>query len=185
MENILKIIKCVNCESTLSSPVLLPCGHSVCKKHAIENTEPTIRCGKCGQDHSIPTNSFPQNEALSMLIETEIGKLDFGETYNKAKSCCSELGDIHEKINALLKDPNMLTYEQVNDLRNKIEVKSEELKLQIDKEVDRLMEKLSKFETDTKEYSKSNQFTDNAKNMEINLNESTLKLKSSNEFLNK
>lgn len=185
MDSILKIIKCFNCESTLSSPVLLPCGHSVCKKHAIENIERTIRCGKCGQDHSIPTNSFPQNEALSMLIENEIGKLDFGETYNKAKRCCSELGDFHENIDALLKDPNMFTYEQVNDLRNKIEVKSEEMKLRIDKEVDRLMEKLSKFEFDSKNYSKSKQFTYNTKNLEMNLNESSLKLKNSIEFLNK
>ena len=181
----MKIIRCVNCESTLISPVLLPCGHSVCKKHAIENTNSTIRCGKCGQDHSIPTNSFPHNEALSMLIETEIGKLDFGETYNKAKRCCSELGDIHEKIDAILKDPNMFTYEQVNDFRNKIQVKSEEMKLRIDKEVDRLIEKLSEFESDTKDFSKSKQFTDKAKNLEMNLKESLSNLRKSHEFLNK
>ena len=118
MDRILNIIKCVNCESTLSSPVLLPCGHSVCKKHA--SNESSIRCGKCGQDHSVPPNCFHENEAIAVLIETDIV---FGETYHKAKQDCTHLGNLHDKIENLLKDPNFFIYEKINDLKNEVQIK--------------------------------------------------------------
>ena len=184
MDNVSNAIKCANCELTLSSPVLLPCGHSVCKKHSDNDVNSSIRCGNCGEDHLIPPKSFPENKALSMLIEAKIEKLDFGEFYLSAKSSCRHLNDLHFEIEALLKDPSFFIHQQVSDLKNKIQTKSEELKLQIDNETDRLIEKLTRYEADCKEYSTSNEYIDNAKSLDMPLKESDSKLKHWNESLN-
>ena len=185
MNNISNAIKCANCESTLSSPVILPCGHSMCKNHLSNGVNSCIRCGSCGQDHYIPPNCFPENKALSMLIECEIGKLDFGAFYKKAKTGCSELNDLHVEIETLLKDPSFFTHKKISDLKNMIQIKNEEMKLQIDKETDQLMEKLKRYEADSKEYSATNSYIDKAKRLDMSLKESESKLKHWNDSLNK
>lgn len=184
MDNISNAIKCANCESTLSSPVILPCGHSVCKKHTCDDVNSSIRCGNCGEDHMIPAKSFPENKALAMLIEAKIEKLDFGNFYLSAKTSCRHLNDLHLEIEALLKDPSFFIHQQVSDLKNKIQTKSEELKLQIDKETDRFIENLTRYEADCKDYSTSSEYKDNATSLDMSLNESDSKLKHWNESLN-
>ena len=185
MDYISSIIKCVNCESILSSPVLLPCGHSVCKKHTNEDVNSSIRCGNCGEDHSIPPKSFPEIKALSMLIDAEIEKLDFGQFYHNAKYACKNLNNLHVEIESLLKDPIFSIYEQISDLKNKIEIKREEFKLQIDKETDRLMEVVTRYETDFKELLTTSEYIDHAKSLDVSLKESESKLKHWNDSLNK
>lgn len=77
MEFILNIIKCPICEFTFKSPIILPCGHSICKWHADDNDDKSIKCMKCFEEHSIPSNGFPQNETLIDLIDAEIELLPY------------------------------------------------------------------------------------------------------------
>ena len=185
MEFILNIIKCPICEFTLNSPIILPCGHSICKWHASDNDDKSIKCVKCLDEHSIPSNGFPQNQTLIDLIDAEIEQLDFGETYKKAKLGCRNLDILHDEIESLIRDPSFFAYQKVNDLKNKVNIKREELKLLIDEETDLLLDKLSKYETECKECLTTNEFIGNSASLNISLKKSQMKLKSSIVYLNK
>ena len=72
MHKINYAIKFVNCCHVLNSPVLLSCGHSICKHHAHQTTSDNmIKCGKCRRDHLIPSDGFPNNESLAAIIDSQ------------------------------------------------------------------------------------------------------------------
>ena len=48
MEIIRKAITCKICTQILESPVVLPCGESICEKH-IDSMEHEISCRSCGK----------------------------------------------------------------------------------------------------------------------------------------
>ena len=65
MELLSKYIDCVLCKMLLNQPVLLPCKHSICKRHETEAAEKIdgtrmIKCYYCEQSFEIPTDGFPQ-----------------------------------------------------------------------------------------------------------------------------
>ena len=185
MEIVHKAIKCANCSSILDSPVILPCGHSLCKKHENIETAATVRCGTCGCDHITPPTGFPENIALCELLKSKIENLDFGDVYKKAKKYCDDLSDLHQEIEDLLKNPAHFTHEQISDVRNEIYIKGEEIKLQVDKEMDRLLKKLEQVESDLKAYFDSDEYTVKSKCLENSLKESQAKLDSWVNILNR
>jgi hypothetical protein len=166
MDKISDAIKCVNCRNVLHSPVILPCGCSVCKKHVelrIELNEPTILCCPCEIDHPLPTNGeFPTNTGLAKIVDAKISALDFGKVHTKAKHLCTRLDEILNDIGNVLKDPFYFTYEAIDYFKNEAQIKVEEMKLKLDNDLARLLAKLDEFQT----------------NCKVNLNSSKYKAKS-------
>lgn len=151
MDQILIALKCVNCSSTLTAPTVLPCGHSICNKH-LTNNDDKIKCGKCGIEHSKSSSiGFPQVEALAMIIDSDLSNLDFGTIHKEAKSECNNLASIHGQIELLINDPMYHIHEQIETLRNKVQLKYEMVRLQIDKEFERCLNYLTAYENECKE----------------------------------
>lgn len=153
MFKITNAIKCVNCRELLETPVILPCSHSVCKKHTTIEAA-SICCLKCGEEHVQPTNGngFLLNEALAEIIEAQLGSLEFGtEHYNHAKQSCQDLDDLLTKIERLLHDPFNFTYEAIEFFKNVVQLKGEEAKLRIDEEMTRLIDSLNKYKSECKD----------------------------------
>ena len=110
MDLISKAIKCSNCNSIPSSPVILPCEHNICVNH-VSSGKP-IQCGRCGLEHPIPANGrFPSNEPLADIILSQIGTLDFGQRHTDAKNACLKLENQISKFELTLTDPNNFIYE--------------------------------------------------------------------------
>src|SRR5579883_2109119 len=114
MNKISNIINCVNCRNVLSSPILLPCSHSVCKCH-IDETSQSCMCNQCGILHS--EGRFLINKALSDLIEAQLNTLDFGTTYKEAMESCDQLNSFIGKIDHLIKEPDYYIYDVFSELR--------------------------------------------------------------------
>ena len=74
------LIECLMCKNKFEQPVLLPCGHTVCKKHSTLNNQ--ISCAECDQTHEIPKKGFPENKLADRLIQYEFDQLDFGPDYS-------------------------------------------------------------------------------------------------------
>lgn len=147
MDKVIKAIKCSKCQKTLESPVLLPCNHSICKKHVTEkNIKDTLKCPKCGVNHKVPSSGFLLNEALSELISAKIDSIDLGRVHKEATDSCNELNRFINIIDRLLTDPSRFTYDEINRLRNKVHIRSEEMKLKIDEEAQKLLLKLDAYE---------------------------------------
>ena len=157
MDRILNTLKCPNCNEVLESPVILPCNHTICEKHVSNQTNECIKCEKCGAEHRIPVNGFQPNLALQEQIDIGIAHLDFGSVHNKAKKSCESFGEFLNKIEAILKDPFVIAHERINELKNSVQLKGEELKLKIDQEMKKLIDRLDEYERQSKEYSSSNE----------------------------
>ena len=166
MDRILNAIKCMICRETLETPLLMPCDHNVCKKHVLNQTNGVIRCGKCGVEHPIPTNGFILNKALKEIIESGIADIDFGSVHKSAKKSCEYFEDSLKELELLLKDPNAFTHEKITELKDTVQLKGEEIKLIIDQEAKKLIDKLEEYERQSKEYLSSNEFKEESKKLE-------------------
>ena len=169
MDRILKAIKCAICREILESPVILPCNDTICKKHVSNQTNNLIRCEKCGVEHQIPTNGFPPIPFLEEIINSEIGQLDFGSVHKEAKKSCKSVENALKEFKVLLKDPYLFTNEKISELKNSVQLKGEELKLLIDEEMKKLIDKLEEYDKKSREYLSSNQLNIETKRLENEL----------------
>jgi hypothetical protein len=150
MDKLSSAIKCGNCKHVLDSPVLLPCGDSICKKHTIESKEP-ILCYTCGVEHPIPANGgFLPNNGLSLMIEAQIASLNFGKEHKEAKQSCQNFQDLVTKIENFISDPYNFTYEAIEYLKNVVQLKGEEEMLKITQSMHRIINKLDEYKIECK-----------------------------------
>jgi hypothetical protein len=159
MDKIEKGIKCVNCRNILDSPVLLPCGCSICHNHILNQTGPTVLCSLCEIEHPLPPNrTFPPNKALARIVKAQIGTLDFGLEHSATKQSCTRLNDLLTDFEYLLKDPFNFSYEAIEYLKHVAQLKVEEKKLKLDEELSIVIGKLDEFKASCKDNLKSNEY---------------------------
>ena len=159
-------IKCTQCKEILKLPVVLPCGDSICKHHVDKKNEcKTIECVLCNEVFDIPTNGFARNKALEKLLEKEINEIDLGEEYNSAFDKCQQFNDLYEHFNRIKNHPEMRIHSVINELKNKVDLRREELKQEIDKEALKIVEKLDEFKKQCKESIKSDSKIDEKLNV--------------------
>lgn len=150
MDKISNLIKCFNCTNVLDSPVLLPCGHSICKKHTI-NYHGRILCHTCELEHSIPDGGgFPENKALAGIIDSKIYDFYLGDEYKAAKKSCQHFEELLSRIENILNDPYNYAYEEIDNLKNLIQTKCEEMILGINQKLEEIIHKLDKYKGDFK-----------------------------------
>lgn len=138
-------IKCSNCKERLKSPVLMPCGHSICNHHV---TEPPILCLKCNAFFGIPLNGFPIGKSLEILLELNIEYINLGKDYFSISDNCKLFGDLLDRFDKIKNDPETRIKEEISEIKNKVDLRREELKQEIDKESLEMIEKLDDFEKD-------------------------------------
>lgn len=156
MDLVIDSIECTKCKKILSTPVILPCAHCMCEKHVTEEaTKTTIECNLCAEYHEIPAKGFIRNRALDSLLAKKIDKIDLGDEYNSARDECSRFSDLFEQFDRMRNDPEARIHEVASELRNKVDLRREELKLEIDKEAMLMIENIDKFEKECKSSIKS------------------------------
>ena len=173
------------CREILESPVILPCNDTICKKHVLNQSNNVIRCGKCGVEHRIPTNGFQPALALQEIIEAEIANLDFGSVHKEAKMSCESFEKALKEFEVLLNDPYFYTHGKISELINAVQLKGEELKLIIDEEMKKFIDRLEEYERQTKEYLLTNEFKVESMNFNSQLKIAQSNLDSWIENLNK
>lgn len=58
---------CAECNELYDSPVVLPCSHSICKRH-IDQAVRFFKCSQCKLDIRIPVEGFIQNKELARMV---------------------------------------------------------------------------------------------------------------------
>ena len=145
-------IKCAFCKETLKVPLILPCGHCICKQHEDfqKDRSKRIFCVKCVEFYPIPPNGFVRVKPLESLLEKGIDSIDLGEEYKSAREKCQLFNDLLDHLNTLKDDPEMKIHTVISELKNKVDLRREELKQEIDKESLKMIEKLDEFEKECK-----------------------------------
>jgi hypothetical protein len=137
------------------SPIILPCGHSICKSHS-NNAKGHVICNSCGIEHPLPSKTaskqggFPLNEALARITQVEIGSLDFGETHKEAMKSCAQLEKLLDSIESVLKEPTNFTNEAIGSLECVVQLKGEEMKMKIDEQMNQMFVKLNEYKNECK-----------------------------------
>jgi hypothetical protein len=146
-----KLLKCPQCKSRLTEPIMLPCGKSICKKCADsiaeseKNMTKKVKCPFCDQNHHVPSKGYLQCELLTRLLMkkpnhvfrskcVEYLEKNMKEIEENATSIESSLGGSIEKIQNyfhLLQEQLRL---KSDSLIEKIRQLEEQMRQEIDKQ---------------------------------------------------
>ena len=148
MNKIQQAIICSECNKEFETPIILPCNHSICHKHVNKKSiGDKFSCAKCGIDHKISANRFQLNEALCDIIESQISSIASGSVHKEAIESVDNLNRMIEDVDNLINDPSSYFYDEISELKNRVNLKSEQLKLKIDEEKEKLLKKLDDYKT--------------------------------------
>lgn len=163
MSEILNWLKCDNCENTLSLPVSLPCGHTICKEHT-ETTDEQILCVQCNVYHA--NKGFSVNKKFSQ-IASQLTSISFGPEHKNAKKSCETLRDLVTQIDLLIRDPKFYTHEEISVLKNRVHLKSEQIKEEVERRTQKLLDQLEEYEKNCDQILKSSDHESNCKSMQL------------------
>jgi hypothetical protein len=147
-------IRCSDCKYELQSPVILPCGESICEKHCkLESKHYT--CVHCKVTHPIPDNGFPMNKALEKILSTKIENIQLPTEYEEAFQAYTSLAKSIADFHLLKKDPCCLISADIGELKSEIDLLREQFKFNIDEHAKKVIEELDEFEKECQQNVKS------------------------------
>lgn len=147
MDRVFNALKCVNCREILSTPVILPCGHTICQKHTQVDDDKVI-CSECGIQHE--NKGFVVSKSVTEMINAQLAALDFGPQHKKTNESCDQLKNLIEKSDCLLNDLDYHINEEIGMLKYRIVLRSEELKKQINEITQEMLDGLERYEVECK-----------------------------------
>ncbi len=159
MEVILEILKCKYCLKMFkSTPIILNCcSETICDDHISEfrssDKKEAFKCLLCNS--TIEQECFPTNKIAEKFINMNLQNLEFGENYNRPKSCCKSLEVLINQFEDVNKDPENFIFDYVSKIKFQIEIKREELKEKIDRISNDLIKRIETFEIECYENLKS------------------------------
>jgi hypothetical protein len=145
MQVIEQAIKCAECKKVLQSPVSLPCGYSICKRHSTVAKSTTYNCPHCQVTHQIPDNGFPINKSLESILSTNIERIQLSSEYDDAFQAYTKLAKSIGDFHLLKKDPSCLIDSFICDLKNQIDLSREQFKHEIDEKAAEIIKDLDEY----------------------------------------
>ena len=147
------LIECLICKQTFIQPVILPCSHTICKKHEKECAhfnENEISCPQCNKAHKIPENGFLVNYLAENLIKYKFDRLELKAEQKLAVESSEYLKEIIDEFKRIRANPELEITEAIGEIRNKIDLHREEAKKKIDDDAIELVRELDEYEAKCK-----------------------------------
>ena len=154
--NIKERLTCKYCNNIYKDPITLTCcGDNICKQHIEEltstNTSNKFKCPLCDEENV--KQNFKVNKLIQDLLESNLHKFDVD---SKFKIIFDSLKTEIHNLEAVLKDPENIIYEEINELKRQVNLDRENLISQIDKQAKDLIQQLESYETRFKTEYKTN-----------------------------
>lgn len=135
-QEVKSVVRCLNCLKTLKSPILLPCGHTICKEHIDELTDPGenyIKCSTCQRKFNTNKFIFFEDKALGDLIDNE-AYLTFDDKSLKRSlfECFNVFNQSNEEFKQSKNDLDLVFNDIFKEIRSKINFQCEKLKKQLE-----------------------------------------------------
>lgn len=151
MELIEETIKCSKCSNILKKPVVLPCGHSMCKIHEEEHQSlKLVECSLCYSSHEIPESGFIPNKSFEVLLEKNVEYVYLRKEHRAALSKFEQFADFYEHFKTLRNYPELDIHKTLGELRLHIESRRNELKSKIDSHAAEFAARLDDYEAECK-----------------------------------
>ena len=144
IEEFHNLFNCNMCKRQLESPVLLPCGESLCKKDVRELLveQDRIRCPFCKREHVQTHEGFPADKRIQRMIELQVNQLDFGPVYNSCKRVLKSLTEHFNEFDTLKENLDEFVLNYYVDLKKAVETRRVDLKSQIDNLADQIIQNI-------------------------------------------
>ena len=144
IEEFHNLFNCNMCKRQLESPVLLPCGESLCKKDLKELlvAQDRIRCPFCKREHVQTHEGFPPDKRIQRMIELQVNQFDFGPVYNNCKRVLKSLTEHFNEFDSLKENLNDFVLNYYVDLKKAVETRRLDLKSQIDNLADQIIQSI-------------------------------------------
>jgi hypothetical protein len=145
MDELLDSLKCTQCHRFLTSPVLLPCGHSICKDH-VQSSDHEYHCIACDVIHVVPDEGFIKNLALDCQLKANIQDVLVCPEHKSAFDSFKEFEAHLDEFKLIQKDPFFFLNKTIGELKMATDLLREEFKLKIDERADALIKALDNYE---------------------------------------
>ena len=97
---------------------------------------------------------FVENKALLDLIAVNFSSFDFGQHHKESVKSCEELRKQLDENDLILPDSEYFIHDSIDELKNKVDLKSEQLKMKIDQTTQELIDELDDYGQRCKERQK-------------------------------
>jgi len=150
VDKIKNFFDCDLCHQVLVDPISFPCGNNVCKSHfdeLLKNTSKEksfFQCEICQEEHYIPKSGFKIDKRLQNGLEIQLNTLKLTPIFDE---CKTEISKAHVKvaqIETLEKDSEGYIYEYFEDIKRKVDIRREDLKMKIDKYSDEVIQSIER-----------------------------------------
>ncbi len=101
--------------------------------------EKRFSCDFCNNEHVIPENNFPSNKIAQKMLHINLDRLDRGEAYKNARISFDIFNSKLESLEVINKDPGYFIDEYFSELINDVDLRREELKLEVDNYCDQII----------------------------------------------
>lgn len=148
-------IECQICNKPFHQPVFLPCGHTICKKHEIDENDQhkrveKVTCPTCWSEHTVTEQGFPLNIHLDNLIKFSFKDIDLGAEHSVAVKSFTDLKGLVSELKRYRDNPELEINRVFGDLRNKIDLKREKAKKSLDDDALGLIAEIDELEAKCK-----------------------------------
>lgn len=145
-------IECPICDETLEEPVLLTCGHTICKSHEKdeEKSLEKITCPTCNSENIVSQHGFPSNLLVQNLINFNFNQLNLGAEHIVAVESFRDFKELVEELKRMRENPELEINRVVGNLKNKIDLRREKGKKKLDDEALGLISELDDYEAKCK-----------------------------------
>lgn len=155
-----QILICKICNECYEDPVILPCGKSICSKHAISDKEAAkdnvFKCLFCVKNHPISSDGFIKNEELNKLLDVadKYAIIDdmLGKRNKKAIELCTELEELIKQSEILSKDPYLFIYDYFSKLKSDLDLNREQCIQMINVKYHRFLSEIEEAESNAKKH---------------------------------
>ena len=154
--NIKEELSCKVCAGIYIDPItLVCCGEIICKQHVEEliskNSSNKFTCPLCNEENA--NQNFKVTKLVQKLINRQLHEFKLNPNHEEIfKDLKLEIGNLE----AILKDPENVIYEEIAELKRQVDLKREQLKSQIDSSADELIQQLESYEARFKKEYKTN-----------------------------
>jgi len=148
IDKIKNLFDCDLCHQVLVDPISFPCGNNVCKDHLdklmknISKDKSSFQCEICQEEHFIPKSGFKVNKGLHHGLEIQLNTLKLTPIFDECKAVIKMARGRVTEIETLEKNSEGYIYEYFEDIKRQVDIRREDLKMEIDKYSDEVIQSI-------------------------------------------
>ena len=148
VEKFKKFFDCDLCHQALVDPISFPCGNNVCKDHLdkllknVSKEKCFFQCEICQEEHFIPKSGFKVDKRLQRGLEIQFNTLKLTPIFDECKAVIKTVHEKVAKIEMLEKNSEVYIYDYFEDIKRKVDIRREDLKMKIDKYSDEVIQSI-------------------------------------------